>query len=123
MLGEHPDTLCAEIIRNKTAEVFGDRSTSETPASQDVDPGLPNDSMDIDYDMSMSQQVLPFPQNPVHRSSFELSQLLFIVGHVAIKQIVHLEVVEAAWKKKKTSTDGKDIQKKEKEDTDSCCCR
>lgn len=33
--------------------------------------------------------------------AFELSQLLFIVGHVAIKQIVFLELVEREWKRQK----------------------
>lgn len=34
-------------------------------------------------------------------SSFELGQLIFIVGHVAIKQIVYLEVVERELKRRK----------------------
>ena len=33
--------------------------------------------------------------------AFELSQLIFIVGHVAIKQIVFLELVEREWKRQK----------------------
>ena len=33
--------------------------------------------------------------------AFELSQLLFVVGHVAIKQIVYLELVEREWKRQK----------------------
>ena len=33
--------------------------------------------------------------------SFVLSQLLFIAGHVAIKQIVFLELVEREWKRQK----------------------
>ena len=33
--------------------------------------------------------------------AFELSQLLFIVGHVAIKHIVYLELVEREWKRQK----------------------
>ena len=33
--------------------------------------------------------------------AFELSQLLFVVGHVAIKQIVFLELVEREWKRQK----------------------
>ncbi|KAH9976290.1 hypothetical protein BGW80DRAFT_911242 [Lactifluus volemus] len=30
--------------------------------------------------------------------AFELSQLLFVVGHVAVKHIVYLELVEREWK-------------------------
>lgn len=33
--------------------------------------------------------------------AFELSQLLFIVGHVAIKHIVFLELIEREWKRQK----------------------
>lgn len=32
---------------------------------------------------------------------FEMSQLLFVVGHVAIKHIVYLELVEREWKRQK----------------------
>ena len=32
---------------------------------------------------------------------FELSQLMFVVGHVAIKHIVFLELVEREWKRQK----------------------
>ena len=33
--------------------------------------------------------------------AFELSQLLFVVGHIAIKQIVFLELIEREWKRQK----------------------
>lgn len=33
--------------------------------------------------------------------AFELAQLLFVVGHVAIKHIVFLELVEREWKRQK----------------------
>jgi len=33
--------------------------------------------------------------------AFELSQMLFVVGHVAIKHIVYLELVEREWKRQK----------------------
>jgi hypothetical protein len=44
--------------------------------------------------------------NPAKKSddtgdAFELSQLLFVVGHVAIKHIVYLELVEREWKRQK----------------------
>lgn len=38
--------------------------------------------------------------------AFDLSRLLFLVGHIAIKQIVHLENIESEWKRRKAS-DGK----------------
>jgi condensin complex subunit 1 len=33
--------------------------------------------------------------------AFELSRLLFVIGHVAIKYIVFLELVEREWKRQK----------------------
>ena len=33
--------------------------------------------------------------------TFELNQLLFVVGHVAIKHIVYLELDEQEWKRQK----------------------
>ena len=32
---------------------------------------------------------------------FELSKLCFVVGHVAIKQISHMEAIETEWKRRK----------------------
>lgn len=45
----------------------------------------------------------PPPEEPERKQqgSFALSQLLFIVGHVAIKQIVHLELCELDFKRRK----------------------
>ena len=51
------------------------------------------------------QTSLPSPHFNDHqrrqRSSLALSQLLFIVGHIAIKQIVHLELCELDFKRRK----------------------
>lgn len=33
--------------------------------------------------------------------AFELSQMIFVVGHVAIKHVVYLELVERDWKRQK----------------------
>ena len=41
------------------------------------------------------------PEDKDVGDAFELSQLLFIVGHVAIKHIVFLELVEREWKRQK----------------------
>ena len=38
-------------------------------------------------------------------NSFHLSQLVFLVGHVALKHIVHLELVEREWKRRKEEDD------------------
>ncbi|ORE10875.1 ARM repeat-containing protein [Rhizopus microsporus var. microsporus] len=109
MLCEHPETLCQQLIYQKTVKVFGDREL--TPSFSDTATNA--ESMILDYDMSQVQQNLPFPQNPVHQSSMELSQLFFMVGHVALKQIVHLEIIESAWKKKRSQKLEKDGKEKD----------
>ena len=51
----------------------------------------------------------PPPEEPVkhQNSSLALSQLLFLVGHIAIKQIVHLELCELDFKRRKAETEKK----------------
>ncbi|KAI5965222.1 cnd1 [Candida pseudojiufengensis] len=47
--------------------------------------------------------------------SMSLSQLLFLVGHIAIKSIVYLENLEGQFKKKKLATEAKDTQANEED--------
>ncbi|KAI9758272.1 MAG: N-alpha-acetyltransferase mak3 [Chaenotheca gracillima] len=86
-LSNHPDVLCSEIIRRKTRYVFQKRSQQETSAEPTEDATL----------------LTPPPeqQEKSQKSSLALSQLLFVVGHVAIKQIVHLELCELDFKRRK----------------------
>lgn len=115
-LCENPEVLCETIIRDKTIKVFGMNEAVET---MNTDLDSPNDAMALDYDLSMTQQALPFPQNAIHQSSSELSQLLFLVGHIALKQIVHLEIIESAWKRKKAqkeAANNETVDKTEVED-------
>ncbi|KAJ3202248.1 Condensin complex subunit [Entophlyctis luteolus] len=37
--------------------------------------------------------------------SFELSKLCFLIGHIGIRQIAHLEAIEQEWKRRKVSKD------------------
>ncbi|KAF0449771.1 Condensin complex subunit 1 [Gigaspora margarita] len=95
LLGEHPDILCGEIIKHKTASVF--------------DLKIPKaDDMDIDGDNFLPDQE-QFMAHPL-----QLSQLIFIVGHVAIKHIVHLEFIEDEWKRRKAEAESKDTEKSTK---------
>ncbi|KAI8335552.1 non-SMC mitotic condensation complex subunit 1-domain-containing protein [Chlamydoabsidia padenii] len=103
LLGDHPDILCAEIIKIKSKELFSDGDESN---DQEKDFG--EDTMDIDQDEQTTQQTTSTQldstiNQSLKKSPFELSQLIFIVGHVALKQTVHLEVVESIWKRKKST--------------------
>ncbi|KAI8645568.1 non-SMC mitotic condensation complex subunit 1-domain-containing protein [Parasitella parasitica] len=110
LLCKNPEALCEEIIRDKTIKVFGvkEATTSWSPSPLNMDSSVPLESSLMEYDMI--QQALPIPQHPIYQNPMELSQLFFLVGHVALKEIVHLEIVEAAWKRKKSEKE-KDEQK------------
>lgn len=112
LLCKNPEALCEEIIRAKTSKVFGvkEANTSAISPSPLNADSAPMESSFMEYDMT--QQALPFPQHPIYQNSMELSQLFFLVGHVALKEIVHLEIVEAAWKRKKSEKE-KDKQQED----------
>jgi len=100
-ISRHPDVLCSGIIRRKTRAVFAPQSSR--PSSRDETQQVPSTNADEDITvMGPTQQV---PTSPVKKqkkdSAVALSQLLFIVGHVAIKQIVHLELCEQDFKRRK----------------------
>ena len=106
-LGEHPDVLCNTLIKSLAKRVFDSRDKASTqapersksPDAMDEDPASGQDEPDV--------QATPKPLSTQGQASndngdaFELSQLLFIIGHVAIKQIVYLELVEREWKRQK----------------------
>ncbi|MCJ1399334.1 Condensin complex subunit [Xylographa trunciseda] len=89
-LSNHPDTLCSEILRRKTKHVF----------QQDAAPTISEEA-----NMTGDPESLPMPppEDSVkpQNGSLSLSQLLFLVGHIAIKQIVHLELCELDFKRRK----------------------
>jgi condensin complex subunit 1 len=113
-LGEHPDMLCNDIIKQLTHRAFNRTpTTKDEPLSQDQaqtqsekDP----DAMDEDepeLPSATANEPASTPgtsqggKNSDVGEAFELSQLLFVVGHVAIKQIVYLELVERELKRQK----------------------
>lgn len=92
-LSKHPDVLCSEIVRDKTKEVFDTRKSVKTEPQIDgeTQPDTPDGSGALE-----EQRIKP--ENA-------LAQLLFLVGHIAIKQIVHLELCELDFKKRKAERD------------------
>jgi condensin complex subunit 1 len=103
-LSKHPDVLCSEILRRKTKAVFAKR---DSPPQEEAETS----QVDDDGDIEMSDG--PTPETEVEAdkegengpnggsSAVGLSQLLFIVGHIALKQIVHLELCEQDFKRRK----------------------
>ena len=106
-LGEHPDVLCNDIIKIMTRRVFAKDKTakkqrpSQTPEN---DPDAMDEDQDQEQNASDSEKMTKSEQDSASGDTgdaFELSQLLFVVGHVTIKQIVYLELVEREWKRQK----------------------
>ncbi len=93
ILSKHPDILCSEIIRRKSKVVFQPSLQEPRVQAQEDDSGIPTpppeETLTVEKEISV--------QNP----ALALAQLLFIVGHVAIKQIVHLELCEMDFKRRK----------------------
>lgn len=106
-LGEHPDVLCNELIRNLTRRAFSPRETADgaippkDPDAMNEDPELgPSQAGDMSMDSEMHDGTQKTGSTD-KGDAFELSQLLFVVGHVAIKHIAYLELVEREWKRQK----------------------
>jgi condensin complex subunit 1 len=107
-LGEHPDVLCNDLIKNLTVKTFSrtskPKSQSQPPAEKDpeaMDEDHPGDTTHGSDDMANVSEVAQEDPEKDVGDAFELSQLLFVVGHVAIKHIVFLELVEREWKRQK----------------------
>ncbi|CAE6447473.1 unnamed protein product [Rhizoctonia solani] len=109
-LGEQPDTLCSELIKTLTRRVFAPPAKS-TPNSVNKDEDAEMADGDEDGETTVQapeptqDPAVPEPSQPAKSgdigNAFHLSQLVFVVGHVALKHIVHLELVEREWKRRK----------------------
>ncbi|KAJ7756752.1 non-SMC mitotic condensation complex subunit 1-domain-containing protein [Mycena maculata] len=134
-LGDHPDVLCNDLIKKLTIRAFAPRAkpapepqpTEEQDQPQELPTERDPDAMDEDQPGDVSRGSEDSGKGKETGSNdvgdaFELSQLLFVVGHVAIKHIVYLELVEREWKRQKDEKDGAEKQAnprgKEREELD-----
>ncbi|OCF41749.1 condensin complex subunit 1 [Kwoniella heveanensis CBS 569] len=115
LLGEQPDALCSEIIKDLTAKVFEQPSSSNAaspPTGEEV-----NTQNGVDDEDAEAVDAIVNAEGGGDRvregstekkgdqaGSFKLAQLVFVVGHVAIKHIVYLELVEREFKRRKDET-------------------
>jgi condensin complex subunit 1 len=103
VLSKHPDVLCSEIIRKITKRVFAGHPKPESRPTSSSSAAVPKGEDEEMPDAPAVDEPQPKKQN----SALALSQLLFVVGHVAIKQIVHLELCELEFKRRKAEKDKK----------------
>jgi condensin complex subunit 1 len=99
LLGEQPDALCGDIIKSLTRAVFsGDNTTpAKAPRADSFVAGSAPSTPARDRSAASEE---PTPGSDVAQA-FHLSQLVFLVGHVAFKHIVYLELVEREIKRRK----------------------
>lgn len=111
VLSKHPDVLCSEIVRRVTKRVFaGQAQTRPTTSASAEEPSqLATPADEASPEDVVMEEAPPMQQDSASKqnSALALSQLLFVVGHVAIKQIVHLELCELEFKRRKAEKDKK----------------
>ncbi|TVY36658.1 Condensin complex subunit [Lachnellula subtilissima] len=103
ILSKHPDTLCSDILRRKTRHVFQQRM-AKTPEPEQIDEASHLASPPPEQLEEPEPKEAAEPEKKL-KGAVALSQLLFIVGHVAIKQIVHLELCELDFKRRKAEAE------------------
>ncbi|KPA40752.1 condensin complex subunit 1 [Fusarium langsethiae] len=121
-VSKHPDTLCSDLIRRKAKQVFG-QSRSPPSSQPNSRPGSSDEAKPVPMEDIIQTQLQSQSQGEKSKkrdNAIALSQLLFIVGHVAIKQIVHLELCELDFKRRKQEKEKQAPAKndKDKEDAD-----
>lgn len=100
LLGEQPDALCSDIIRTFTRKVFANETLTVEGEERSPDrsqaESVPGSPIQETSDGSLSASPMADIAN-----AFQFSQLIFIVGHIAFKHIVYLELVERELKRRK----------------------
>lgn len=117
-LGDQPDALCSAMLREMTTRVFGPRQSGAaepelTPPVLNVvdddvvDEATPEGQHPAEPSPAQDAATTAGSSDPAFGNAFELSQLIFVAGHCAIKQLVHIELVERDLKRRKAEDDKK----------------
>ena len=137
-LGEQPDALCSTIINDLATRVFGKQpetnvAEAATPAGAepvDADTSAADlinaseqpvtvDEQDLQTDTQRRSETPATAASTDFGSAFQLAQLLFAAGHIAVKHLLHLELMEREFKRRKAETEKKDGTKSaEREELD-----
>lgn len=95
LLSEYPDQLCGDILKLQYARAFS-IDTAETKVDL-----LANNIKDK---LNLDSTIIEIKSESIVNKTrvvdvCELSKFCFLVGHIAIKQIVHIENIESEWKR------------------------
>lgn len=134
LLGEQPDALCTEILKNLTQRAFTSSAPAASTATDQAEAVETDTEADAEGDVTVTADspsktaMLSSPAKTVtsaspsktfrsrtgseaardptsdQTGSFGMAQLVFAVGHTAIKHIVYLELVEREFKRRKDET-------------------
>jgi condensin complex subunit 1 len=105
LLAEHPDQICSATVKRFAARVFG-LQVPEEAGVEEVSKGLASSLRLTSPEplLSPTQQSV----SDVHMTdSLDVARFLFLVGHCAIKQIVHLENIESEFKRRQAVEESK----------------
>ncbi|KAG0259844.1 Condensin complex subunit [Actinomortierella ambigua] len=100
ILGEQPDILCGDIIKARVRDIFGLQQQADE-ASFGSSQRATSSPVAMSQPEELTMTMAINPENAFTVDSWRLAQLLFIVGHVAIKHIVHMEIIEEEFKRRK----------------------
>ncbi|KAJ3103470.1 Condensin complex subunit [Phlyctochytrium planicorne] len=105
-LAENPDVIAGNVLKRFSARFF-----QTTPPQDALDEITDAFSVNLDLSDRMETEQAASREGSLsmqedESSSFdvdpiELGKLFFLVGHVAIKQIAHLEAIEIEWKRRR----------------------
>ncbi|CAA22886.1 condensin complex non-SMC subunit Cnd1 [Schizosaccharomyces pombe] len=98
-VAKHPDELCTNIILLLTKQLFKPSNHENTTSNDDH-------AMDEDLDDSPEEETLKDEEE----IGIRLAHLIFLVGHVAIKQLVYIEYCEAEFKRRKADAERLAVQ-------------
>jgi condensin complex subunit 1 len=109
VLSKHPDVICSEVVRRVTKRVFASQSRPQSRPTTSSSVEEPSQMQTPTKVAEEAQEEVAEEAAPTKKqnSALALSQLLFVVGHIAIKQIVHLELCELEFKRRKAEKDKK----------------
>ncbi|KAI8814445.1 armadillo-type protein [Cladochytrium replicatum] len=113
LLCDQPDRVCGAMLQRLAGEIFSVRSAPQNDLDAMVDKLSDMElasqkTIDDEDDVGEDSDNLS-PRGSVRTAdkagkaveAVQLAKLCFLIGHVAIKQIVHLEAIDSDWKRKK----------------------
>ncbi len=126
IITKRPENISEYLILKLSKFIFTNKETKsiEYPKSPSMQlpPGTQSQGQGEDYITSPRMDYLTSPRPDDEKSSLEfedkLTQLIFVVGHVAIKFIFYVDVIENELKRMKNEAETKEQKQDKDEDLD-----